>query len=80
MVPLVGQCAVYVVFDKQLALQSSVGVRVSVDNVLAGTLSEGGASAQGDSPNSDYLSIQSIDVTQSLTAGPHTVIWATPLP
>ncbi|MDQ6670380.1 MAG: hypothetical protein M3069_06455 [Chloroflexota bacterium] len=71
-----GQYAVYLVFDKQTVPSNSVGVRVSVDGVLAGTDDEGGAGAQGDSPNSDYLWINTVVVPRPLTAGSHTVTLA----
>ena len=60
-------------FDKQIGSPDSVGVRVSVDGVPAGRDNQGGAGAQGVSPNPDYLWIDSLPVRQSLTAGAHSV-------
>jgi len=71
--PAAGRYRVYVVFDKQIASPGAVGVSVSVDGVLAGTDDEGGAGPQGDSPNPDYLWIDSVAVAQQLNAGTHTV-------
>ena len=51
----------------------SVGVTVRVDGIRAGRDNEGGAGAQGVSPNPDYLWIDSLPVRQSLTAGAHSV-------
>jgi len=44
-----------------------------VDGVAAGTDDEGGAGAQGVSPNPDLLWIDSVAVPQTLGAGAHTV-------
>ena len=71
-----GQYGVYIVFDKQMVPPKAVGVQVSVDGVSAGTDDEGGAGAQGDSPNSDYLSIDSVTAPRLLAAGPHTITLA----
>lgn len=71
--PTDGRYRVYAVFDKQIASPGAVGVSVSVDGVPAGTDDEGGAGPQGDSPNPDYLWIDSVAVAQRLKAGPHTV-------
>ena len=71
--PIAGRYRVYLVFDKQIASPGAVGVSVSVDGVSAGTDDEGGAGAQGDSPNPDYLWIDSVAVAQHLNAGTHTV-------
>jgi len=71
-----GAYGVYIVFDKQLVPPKAIGVRVSVDGVAAGTDDEGGADAQGDSPNADYLAIDSVTATQHLAAGPHTITLA----
>jgi hypothetical protein len=71
--PAAGRYRVYVVFDKQIASPGAVGVSVSVDGVPAGTDDEGGAGPQGDSPNPDYLWIDSVAVAQHLNAGTHTV-------
>ena len=69
-----GRFLIYIVFDKQIAPPGAVGVQVSVDGVAAGTDDEGGAGPQGDSPNPDYLWIDTIPVSQALAAGPHTVM------
>jgi hypothetical protein len=71
--PADGRYLVYLVFDKQMGPADSVGVRVSVDGVSAGRDNEGGAGAQGVSPNPDYLWIDSLPVRQNLTAGAHSV-------
>ena len=71
--PSSGEYGVYIVFDKQMVPSKSVGVQVRVDGVSAGTDDEGGAGAQGDSPNSDYLSIDSVTAPRLLVAGPHTL-------
>lgn len=71
--PADGRYLLYVVYDKQIAPAGAVGVRVDVDGTAAGTDDEGGAGAQGDSPNPDYLWIDRVAVPQRLTAGPHTV-------
>ena len=71
--PASGRYLVYLVFDKQIAPPGAVGVAVSVDGVAAGRDDEGGAGAQGDSPNPDYLWIDSVAVPQTLDAGTHTV-------
>jgi len=70
--PISGRYLVYIVFDKQQAA-GTVGVNVGVDGVAAGTDDEGGAGAQGVSPNPDYLWIDSVAVPQALGAGAHTV-------
>jgi hypothetical protein len=71
--PADGRYLLYLVFDKQIGPADSVGVRVSVDGVPAGRDNEGGAGAQGASPNPDYLWIDSLPVPQRLTAGAHRV-------
>ena len=71
--PVAGRYLVYLVFDKQLVSPGTVGVNVAVDGTAAGTDDEGGAGAQGDSPNPDLLWIDSVAVPQTLAAGPHTV-------
>ncbi len=71
--PAGGGYRVYLVFDKQMGAADSVGVRVSVDGVPAGRDNEGGAGAQGVSPNPDYLWIDSLPVHQRLSAGAHSV-------
>lgn len=71
--PAEGRYLVYVVFDKQVGAPDSVGVTVRVDGVGAGRDNEGGAGAQGVSPNPDYLWIDTLPVRQHLTAGAHTV-------
>ncbi|HEX9094781.1 MAG TPA: hypothetical protein VF990_01630, partial [Candidatus Dormibacteraeota bacterium] len=68
-----GRYLVYLVFDKQLGRPDSVGVTVSVDGVRIGQDNEGGAGAQGVSPNPDYLWIDSLAVPQPIAAGAHTV-------
>jgi hypothetical protein len=71
--PSDGHYLVYVVFDKQMGLPDSVGVTISVDGIPVGQDNEGGAGPQGVSTNPDYLWIDSLPVTQPLTAGAHTV-------
>lgn len=71
--PAAGRYLLYVVFDKQIAPPGAVGVTVNVDGVPAGADDEGGAGPQGDSPNPDYLWIDSVAVAQHLNAGAHTV-------
>ncbi len=71
--PTSGRYLVYIVFDKQQAPAGTVGVNVGVDGVAAGTDDEGGAGAQGVSPNPDLLWIDSVAVPQTLGAGAHTV-------
>jgi len=71
--PVSGRYLVYLTFDKQLAAPGTVGVNVAVDGTAAGTDDEGGAGAQGDSPNPDLLWIDSVAVPQTLAAGQHTV-------
>jgi hypothetical protein len=71
--PADGVYRVYLVFDKQMGPADSVGVRVSVDGVPAGRDNQGGAGAQGVSPNPDYLWIDSLPVRQRLTGGAHDV-------
>jgi hypothetical protein len=71
--PADGRYLVYLVFDKQMGPADSVGVRVSVDGVPAGRDNQGGAGAQGVSPNPDYLWIDSLQVRQRLAAGVHSV-------
>jgi hypothetical protein len=71
--PVAGRYLVYLVFDKQPAPAGVIGVNVAVDGVAAGTDDQGGAGAQGDSPNPDYLWIDSVVVPGTLDAGPHTV-------
>ncbi|MDQ2827799.1 MAG: hypothetical protein M3Y74_01945, partial [Chloroflexota bacterium] len=53
--PVSGRYFIYIVFDKQQAPAGTVGVTVGVDGVAAGTDDEGGAGAQGVSPNPDLL-------------------------
>jgi len=71
--PAPGRYLVYIVFDKQQAPAGTVGVNVAVDGVAAGTDDEGGAGAQGVSPNPDLLWIDSVSAPQTLGAGAHTV-------
>ena len=71
--PADGGYLVYLVFDKQIGSLDSVGVTMSVDGTQPGRDGEGGAGAQGVSPNPDYLWIDSLAVPQRLTAGAHTV-------
>jgi len=71
--PADGAYLVYLVFDKQMGRPDSVGVTVTVDGIRVGQDNEGGAGAQGVSPNPDYLWIDSLAVPQRLTAGAHTV-------
>jgi hypothetical protein len=71
--PVGGDYLVYLVFDKQMGRPESVGVTVSVDGIRLGQDNEGGAGAQGVSPNPDYLWIDSLAVPQRLAAGAHTV-------
>jgi hypothetical protein len=71
--PTAGRYRLYLVFDKQIAPAGVVGVSAGVDGVPAGTDDQGGAGPQGDSPNPDYLWIDSLSVAQHLGAGTHTV-------
>jgi hypothetical protein len=71
--PADGRYLLYVVFDKQIGPPDSVGITVRVDGIRAGLDNQGGAGAQGVSPNPDYLWIDSLPVHQHLTAGAHTV-------
>ena len=71
--PVSGRYSVYIVFDKQQAPAGTVSVNVGVAGVAAGTDDEGGAGAQGVSPNPDYLWIDSVAVPRELGAGAHTV-------
>jgi hypothetical protein len=71
--PAAGGYRVYLVFDKQMGPADAVGVSVGVDGVPAGRDNEGGAGAQGVSPNPDYLWIDSLPVHQQLTAGAHSI-------
>ena len=71
--PADGRYLVYVVFDKQMGPTDSLGVTVRVDGIQAGRDNEGGAGAQGVSPNPDYLWIGTLPVRQRLTAGAHAV-------
>jgi len=71
--PVSGRYFVYIVFDKQQAAAGTVGVNVAVDGVAAGTDDEGGAGAQGVSPNPDLLWIDSVAVPQTLGVGAHAV-------
>jgi len=71
--PVAGRYLVYIVFDKQPAPAGAIGVNVAVDGAAAGADDEGGAGAQGDSPNPDYLWIDSVAVPGTLSAGRHTV-------
>jgi hypothetical protein len=74
--PASGRYLLYIAFDKQIAPPTSVGVTVSVDGVTQGTDWEGGAGVQGDSPNPDYLWIDSVRLPRRLAAGQHTVALA----
>jgi hypothetical protein len=68
-----GHYLLYVVFDKQIAPTESVGVTVDIDGVRVGADQEGGAGAQGVSPNPDYLWIDSLELPRALSAGHHSV-------
>jgi hypothetical protein len=74
--PAAGRYLLYLAYDKQISPPGSVGVTVSVDGVAQGTDWEGGAGAQGVSPNPDYLWIDSLPFPQPLAAGQHTVTLA----
>jgi len=71
--PVAGRYLVYLVFDKRPAPAGAVTVGVAVDGAAAGTDDQGGAGAQGDSPNPDYLWIDSVAVPGTLDVGAHTV-------
>jgi hypothetical protein len=68
-----GRYLLYIVFDKQMVPANSVGVTITIDGVRVGTDAEGGAGAQGVSPNPDYLWIDSLELPSALAAGHHTV-------
>jgi hypothetical protein len=68
-----GHYLLYLVFDKQIAPTESVGATVDIDGVRVGAHQEGGAGAQGVSPNPDYLWIDSLELPRALSAGHHTV-------
>jgi hypothetical protein len=71
--PTVGRYLLYLVFDKQPGAADAAGVAVTVDGRPAGVDREGGAGAQGVSPNPDYLWIDTLEVAGRLAAGVHTV-------
>ena len=74
--PAAGRYLLYLAYDKQISPSGSVGATVSVDGVAQGTDWEGGAGAQGVSPNPDYLWIDSLQFQRPLAAGQHTVTLA----
>jgi hypothetical protein len=74
--PAAGRYLLYIVFDKQHGSPGAVGVSASVDGKPAGIDRQGGAGAQGVSPNPDYLWIDSLPLPGSLNAGGHTVTLA----
>jgi hypothetical protein len=71
--PAPGRYLLQLVFDKQPGAADAAGVAVSVDGRTAGVDQQGGAGAQGVSPNPDYLWIDSLETAGQLAAGTHTV-------
>jgi hypothetical protein len=71
--PAAGRYLLSLVFDKQPASPGSVAVSVSVDGTASVLDDQGGAGAQGVSPNPDYLWIDTVQVPGRLAAGAHTV-------
>ncbi len=74
--PAPGRYLLELVVDRQLAPPEAVGVEARVDGSPIGVDPEGGAGAQGVSPNPDYLWIDTIPVPGELSAGTHRVTLA----
>jgi len=76
--PAPGRYLLELVVDRQLAPPEAVGVEARIDGSPIGVDPEGGAGAQGVSPNPNDLWIDTIPVPGELSAGTHRVPWATP--
>ena len=60
-------------YDKQQLPLNTVGVSVYADGKQVGTVDQGGAGTQGDSPNPDYLWMKMLTKPIYLTQGMHTI-------
>ena len=72
-VPSGGQYLIQLCYDKQQVPTKSLGVTVMVDGQRIGTVYQGGAGEQGDSPSPDYLWMQMLTKPVRLTQGVHVI-------